>query len=51
VIYTDTSFIASAFGLDANTAAARSFIEASKPCLPLVFFTGRNWPKPHNTVG
>jgi predicted nucleic acid-binding protein len=42
VIYTDTSFIASAHGLDANTTAARRFIEANKPCLPLGFL---HWPE------
>ena len=42
MIYADTSFIASAYGLDANTAAARRFIETSKPCLPLFFL---HWPE------
>ena len=42
MIYADTSFIASAYGLDANTAAARKFIEASHPRLPLVFL---HWPE------
>ena len=42
MIYPDTSFIASAYGLDANTTAARGFIEANKPCLPLGFL---HWPE------
>ena len=42
MIYADTSFIASAYGLDANTAAARRFIETSKPRLPLFFL---HWPE------
>jgi hypothetical protein len=42
MIYADTSFIASAYGLDANTAAARRFIETSHPRLPLVFL---HWPE------
>jgi len=42
MIYADTSFIASAYGLDANTAAARRFIETSKPRLPLAFLP---WPE------
>ena len=46
MIYADTSFIASAYGLDANTAAARRFIESSNPRLPLAFCTGRNSQNP-----
>jgi predicted nucleic acid-binding protein len=42
MIYSDTSFLASAYGLDANTAAARRFIETSRPRLPLVFM---HWPE------
>ena len=42
MIYADTSFIASAYGLDANTAAARRFIESSNPRLPLAFL---HWPE------
>jgi predicted nucleic acid-binding protein len=42
MIYADTSFIASAYGLDANTAAARRFIEANRPRLPVVFL---HWPE------
>ena len=42
MIYADTSFIASAYGLDANTAAARKFIEANQPRLPVVFL---HWPE------
>jgi predicted nucleic acid-binding protein len=42
MIYADTSFIASVYGLDANTAAARRFIEASEPRLPLMFL---HWPE------
>ncbi len=42
MIYADTSFIASAYGLDVNTAAAQKFIEASQPRLPLVFL---HWPE------
>jgi predicted nucleic acid-binding protein len=42
MIYADTSFIASTYGLDANTAAARKFIEANHPRLPLVFL---HWPE------
>jgi predicted nucleic acid-binding protein len=42
MIYADTSFIASAYGLDANTAAARRFIETNKPRLPLFFL---HWPE------
>ena len=42
MIYSDTSFIASAYGLDTNTAAARRFIETSQPRLPLVFL---HWPE------
>jgi predicted nucleic acid-binding protein len=42
MIYADTSFIASAYGLDANTASARHFIESNKPRLPLFFL---HWPE------
>ncbi|HTB82332.1 MAG TPA: hypothetical protein VK742_01645 [Candidatus Sulfotelmatobacter sp.] len=42
MIYADTSFIASAYGLDANTAATRQFIESQQPRLPLVFL---HWPE------
>jgi predicted nucleic acid-binding protein len=42
MIYADTSFIASAYGLDANTASARHFIESNKPRLPLFFM---HWPE------
>jgi len=42
MIYADTSFIASAYGLDANTAAARGFIETNEPRLPLMFL---HWPE------
>ena len=42
MIYADTSFIASAYGLDVNTAAARKFIEANRPRLPLIFL---HWPE------
>jgi predicted nucleic acid-binding protein len=42
MIYADTSFIASAYGLDANTASARHFIENNKPRLPLFFL---HWPE------
>jgi predicted nucleic acid-binding protein len=42
MIYADTSFIASAYGLDAHTAAARRFIETSNPRLPLAFL---HWPE------
>jgi len=42
MIYADTSFIASAYGLDTNTASARHFIEANKPRLPLFFL---HWPE------
>jgi predicted nucleic acid-binding protein len=42
MIYADTSFIASVYGLDANTAAARRFIETNEPCLPLMFL---HWPE------
>jgi len=42
MIYADTSFLASAYGLDANSAAARRFIEANAPRLPLVFL---HWPE------
>jgi predicted nucleic acid-binding protein len=42
MIYADTSFIASAYGLDANTTAARRFIEAHQPRLPLGFL---HWPE------
>ncbi len=42
MICADTSFIASAYGLDANTALAQKFIEANHPCLPLVFL---HWPE------
>ncbi len=42
MIYADTSFLASAYGLDANTAAARRFIETNNPRLPLVFL---HWPE------
>jgi len=46
MIYADTSFIASAYGLDANTAAARRFIETNKPRLPLFFL---HWPELANS--
>ena len=42
MIYADTSFIASAYGLDAHTASARHFIESNKPRLPLFFL---HWPE------
>ena len=42
MIYADTSFIASAYGLDANTTSARRFIESNKPRLPLFFL---HWPE------
>jgi predicted nucleic acid-binding protein len=42
MIYADTSFIASAYGLDAHTGAARRFIEANNPRLPLGFM---HWPE------
>ena len=42
MIYADTSFIASAYGLDANTASARHFIESNKPRLPLFLL---HWPE------
>jgi predicted nucleic acid-binding protein len=42
MIYADTSFMASVYGLDANTADARRFIESSNPCLPVVFL---HWPE------
>ena len=42
MIYADTSFIASAYGMDANTAEARQFIEANQPRLPLGFL---HWPE------
>jgi predicted nucleic acid-binding protein len=42
MIYADTSFIASTYGLDANTATTRKFIEANHPCLPLLFL---HWPE------
>ena len=42
MIYADTSFIASVYGLDANTTEARQFIEASRPRLPLGFL---HWPE------
>lgn len=42
MIYADTSFIASVYGLDANTSAARKFIEANHPRLPLIFL---HWPE------
>ena len=42
MIYADTSFIASAYGLNANTASARHFIESNKPRLPLFFL---HWPE------
>ena len=42
MIYADTSFIASVYGLDANTAAARQFIEANQPRVPLGFL---HWPE------
>ena len=38
MIYADTSFIASVYGPDVNTPAARGFIESSQPCLPISFF-------------
>ena len=42
MIYADTSFLVSAYGLDANTATARKFIEANQPRLPLAFL---HWPE------
>jgi len=42
VIYADTSFISSAYGLDANSTAARGYIESNKPRLPLGFL---HWPE------
>jgi predicted nucleic acid-binding protein len=42
MIYADTSFLSSVYGLDANTAVARRFIETSNPRLPLVFL---HWPE------
>jgi predicted nucleic acid-binding protein len=42
MIYADTSFIASAYGLDVNTASARHFIVSNKPRLPLFFL---HWPE------
>ena len=42
MIYADTSFIASAYGLDANTASARHCRESNKPRLPLFFL---HWPE------
>lgn len=42
MIYADTSFIASAYGLDANSTAARRFIETNEPRLPLMFL---HWPE------
>jgi predicted nucleic acid-binding protein len=42
MIYADTSFIVSAYGLDAHTGAARRFIETSNPRLPLGFL---HWPE------
>jgi len=42
MIYADTSFIASIYGLDANTDTARAFITRHKPALPFVFL---HWPE------
>lgn len=42
MIYADTSFISSAYGLDANTTAARGYIETRQPRLPLGFL---HWPE------
>ena len=42
MIYADTSFLVSTYGLDANTATARKFIEANQPRLPLAFL---HWPE------
>jgi len=40
MIYADTSFIASVYGPDVNTPAARGFIESHQPCLPVSFLHG-----------
>jgi len=42
MIYADTSFIASAYGLDTNTENARTFITQNQPTLPFVFL---HWPE------
>ena len=42
MIYADTSFIASAYGLDSNTETALGFITRNKPALPFVFL---HWPE------
>jgi predicted nucleic acid-binding protein len=42
VIYADTSFIVSAYGLDAHTPVARGYIESNKPRLPIGFL---HWPE------
>jgi len=42
MIYADTSFIASVYGPDVNTPAARGFIESHQPCLPISFL---HWPE------
>jgi len=40
--YADTSFIASAYGKDVNTAAARSYLLREEPTLPFGFL---HWPE------
>ncbi len=42
MIYADTSFLASAYGLDDHTAEARRFVETHQPRLPLGFL---HWPE------
>ncbi len=42
MIYADTSFIASAYGKDVNTAAARSYLLREEPTLPFGFL---HWPE------
>ena len=42
MIYADTSFIASLYGQDDNSAAARAFITKHEPALPFVFL---HWPE------
>ena len=42
MIYADTSFIASAYGKDVNTAAARGYLLREEPTLPFGFL---HWPE------